>query len=465
MHNSIERASLKGIRRMKASQYNIINMFSEDKGIAYNSYSGALVEISSEFCNILKQIESGKEQNILSEHEQEILSNMKRCGFIIDDVVDESAEFQKIIERQRKNEKALKLVIAPTLNCNFECPYCFEECRTGKMSDDVQDSIVRFVDVKLQNGAVQTVSVTWYGGEPLLEKNIIYSLADRLIDLCAKYNVDYTSSIITNGYLIDSISAEGLKNSKVKFAQITIDGDKDFHNRRRHLKGNLTDDTYDKIISGINILNSFGIRVSIRINVDSENNENIKKGISELSSRIKDKSKTSVYLGHVFDSEHNGYCQSTGCLSYEQFGQCRLDSAELIENSGFMKSIQNSYPRLRPNYCMATLQSSFVIGPYGEMYKCWNDIGHIEYSIGTTDTYTENQIASTEENSWLEYSPLDDEKCKSCGVLPICGGACPRDIVHSGKGHVCESDYYIVKDLMNFYYNKMKGVNDDGNNH
>ena len=64
------------------------------------------------------------------------------------------------------SKRIFRLTIAPTLDCNFDCPYCYENRRNGKMSEEVQDALIDFI----QNSVTSETSVmdiSWYGGEPL----------------------------------------------------------------------------------------------------------------------------------------------------------------------------------------------------------------------------------------------------------------------------------------------------------
>lgn len=49
------------------------------------------------------------------------------------------------------------------------------------------------------------------------------------------------------------------------------------------------------------------------------------------------------------------------------------------------------------------------------LIKAIGNIKNHQISIQKTADYT------------FQYSPFDDEECKKCAILPICGGGCPID--------------------------------------
>lgn len=97
----------------------------------------------------------------------------------------------------------LGLVLCPTLGCNFDCPYCFENHYAGKMSAEVQDDDVALAGRMIDASAPERMKVTWFGGEPLLAPEIVESLSQRLIALADERGIEYDAGIITNGYLLD----------------------------------------------------------------------------------------------------------------------------------------------------------------------------------------------------------------------------------------------------------------------
>ena len=66
---------------------------------------------------------------------------------------------------------------------------------------------------------------------------------------------------------------------------------------------------------------------------------------------------------------------------------------------------------------------SIVIGPEGELYKCWNDVAK------SNKVYGHIGIGITNERVLYDYltkaDPFDDERCRTCLLLPVCGGGCP----------------------------------------
>lgn len=96
--------------------------------------------------------------------------------------------------------------------------------------DAIIDMVEKMVEQK------NDISITWYGGEPLIGKHIIYSLSEKFIKICNKYSVNYGAYMVSNGFLVTEEVIEQLKKYKVTGVQLTIDGPPEIHNIRR-LKG------------------------------------------------------------------------------------------------------------------------------------------------------------------------------------------------------------------------------------
>lgn len=151
---------------MKVSQYNSIYDFPSNPSqkLMFNAKSLALALVD---CSKVEQYE-----NYCQTHEEipdeAFLNDLKTGGFLIDDSIDEKAilKYEQLCSRYSRSH--LSLVIAATSNCNFRCVYCYERSvlRASTMSEATQEAIVKFVESEAPH--LESFTVTWYGGEPLL---------------------------------------------------------------------------------------------------------------------------------------------------------------------------------------------------------------------------------------------------------------------------------------------------------
>jgi len=76
------------------------------------------------------------------------------------------------------------------------------------MDIDTQNYLFDFVKKSLLENNCKYLSIMWYGGEPLLHKNVIYDLSEKFTSFCIKNSIAYSAAIVTNGFLLDSETAK-----------------------------------------------------------------------------------------------------------------------------------------------------------------------------------------------------------------------------------------------------------------
>lgn len=428
---------------MIKSKYNIFFDY-EDRKIAFNAMTCGLAEVDDEFFSVYNSLDS-----ISEDDSRQIVADMKKGGFILGDDSDELKILKYRNNRGKFNDSFFSLVIAPTIQCNFACPYCYETARPGMMSKEVQDKLVELVE---QNASQKkNIDITWYGGEPLLAKSIIYDLSERFMEICSRYEVPYTAGIITNGYLFEEEDIEKFNKYRIRYAQITIDGTKEIHNTRRILKKTPEIGTFDKIIETVRMLNRSESRVVIRINVDKTNIENTNRLIEYLASPEVgiDKTKTNISFGHVKANTDNSSKVKSNCMSTKEYSVEVLELQKKLHDCGFCAQAYPHYPGIKANYCGADSICTFVIDHEGYKYKCWNEVGCIEQSVGNilweTTEYTDDMISR--DIKYMTHYPWEREECRNCEVLPICMGGCPFDYVENHKLS-CERWKYSLIDSL-----------------
>ena len=318
------------------------------------------------------------------------------------------------------------LTLCPTMNCNFDCPYCFEHHRPGKMSRETQDAVISLAGKMLDASGGKHLSVTWFGGEPLLAADVIEVLSGRLIALAKEKNASYTAGIITNGYLLSQKNIDMLARCEIKSCQVTIDGLGEAHNATRHLTDGGA--TFDRIIS--NLRNGkIPFRVSIRQNVQESNMAEIPKVQAFIEQLARDSGNSISYApapvsGNDATKERGG---QIGLL-------CQTDLSEvgLLQEAG-------RFAAGRGHYCGANVLFSVGIDEEGRLFKCWEAAGMEELAFGNArdwDPMDPLNTASDPDKMTMYLNtalPLEDRECRECVWLPLCVGGCPHRRLHEGR--------------------------------
>lgn len=436
---------------MKKSKYTKIINLEDGKIIAFNSVTCALAEVDEDFLNVLENIESIDEENLTGKM-KELVDDMSAGNFIVNDRIDEL----KLLKYRNYNGKfksgGLGLVIAPTLACNFACPYCYETAKPGMIIQKVQDSLIEMIEENAKHK--NDISITWYGGEPLLAKDIIFDFSKRAIGICEREKVNYSSYMVTNGYLIDDDIVKKMKEAKITGAQITIDGPPSIHNKRRRLK-NSSDETFNKILENVKKLINNGItNIAIRINVDKTNIDYVEELLDILEeNNLKD---VIVNLGHV--SAYTEACSGvvSSCMNTEEYAESDSKYQKILFERGYKVSGSYPfYPSIKANYCCADHVGAYVIDPEGYMYKCWNDVGNVDRAVGNVctikDEIDEKMYAMNLD--YILWSPFEYKECQECSILPICMGGCPYKGLTSKKPE-CEKWIYNLEQTIIATYNQ-----------
>ena len=373
----------------------------------YNSQTNLFMQIGEDLYRLLY------DENF-EKIESSVLERLIKSKFIL----EEKEQYNYYYNQKTKflannyNSKHLYLVIAPTTGCNFSCPYCFEGEKKGKlMSDEMISHLLSFI--KGHKNA-ETLSITWYGGEPLLGFEKIKKI---LSAIHTETSLKITSqNLVTNGYLLSEEIIDFLAKNKFKSMQITIDGIKENHDSTRFLKDK-TISTFDKIMENLEKVVSFlpDCKTSIRINIKKNNMDDYQQMYRLLYERFPH-SNLYVYPGFIREETQDG-CR----MCYESMFDYDTRYAFYDEMRQNGLNI-NFFPKYASKGCMVSKMYSYIIGPSGEIYKCWNDVNHPEKIIGNI----QNKEITNKSlfYAYQEATPFEDEKCKNCFAFPICSGGC-----------------------------------------
>ena len=354
------------------------------------------------------------------------LRNFIRGGYILQEGVDERGFIEKQYNQRRNNSRSLNLTILPTISCNFGCDYCTQGLDKPhiKMSPEVQDAIINTIKAKAPN--LSYLSVTWFGGEPLLQPKIITSLSDRILEICEQHNITYSALMVSNGWFLTSEIAQQLHDRKVKSIQVTLDGSGEFHDQRRHLLGG--NPTFERLIKNVRaVVENTPMRITIRVNIDERN----RVGIYKLMDRLIDEGlngrrNLGIYFAPVESrtQECHGVCEST--MKKKEYGDFEVE----LQRYAYENKL-TSLPAM-PSFhglCCALKAENMVILPDGDLHKCWDTVGEPHRKVGTIfdlDKFATNPL----HQEWINWSPFKEKTCSTCKLLPTCTGACAQKYLY-----------------------------------
>jgi uncharacterized protein len=226
----------------------------KDRVYWYNTLSGASVLMSPEQLDVLKErvvqgIQTG------ADDWSEVLAFLSRHGFVVSEEVDELALAVEKYDRTITDKTTLSLVIAPSMQCNMRCYYCYEGDKFDAVDAGLQvqdvEALIAFVRSRLaENGKL---GVTWFGGEPLMALDFVLAASRRLQTLCKAANAAYAFRMVSNGYLLDAGSAARLACHGITSVQVTFDGSQKSHDlvRRSKVGRGPGQPSFERIIANI----------------------------------------------------------------------------------------------------------------------------------------------------------------------------------------------------------------------
>lgn len=337
------------------SRYNIRTRVPEtDKTVIVNLLKGTCLEYSPIELYFMSALDEISESH-------PIINLLEKRGVICN--YDEVAAIEAASHIIAKRTQAVGLVICPTMTCNFDCPYCFENHYAGKMSASVQDDVISLAERLMEVNAAKALKVTWFGGEPLLASEVIESLSGRLITLADERGAAYDASIITNGYLLDQDMVDRLARCKVNAVQITLDGLGAIHDSTRHLSGG--GPTFERIVRNLRECD-IPFCIFVRHNVHEGN----RCEMGELESfvgRLSDKSGNEM---HYFSARVVGSEAAEG-----RGRQVRLLCGP-AEMEVALEADSRRFGRGRAAFCGANGLEGVAIDHLGNLYQCWEVVGN-----------------------------------------------------------------------------------------
>lgn len=418
----------------------IIRSEYEDEFIWYNVFTGSIVSIkdyeidnvfTDDYCNYADFLV----QNYFLVPEQ----------FNEEELLTEYRKRKTIPITTNSLTRLGNFTILTTTKCNARCFYCYQLHSKQKMhmTEETAHKVARYIIDSTFEG--QRLFIGWFGGEPLYNQKVIDIITTKIVSA----NRELHSSIITNGYLLDEKTCKrAAQDWHISNVQVTLDGTEEIYNKAKNFIYKDTN-AFQKVIQNIHFMLNNGLSVSIRINVDLHNVDNLKELVTFLAEEFKNRPNFSVYLHELFDD------QKTLERSKQIFENME-EISSLITELGLRAQGMNVPDTIKSLHCMVDDDRSVVITPDGQLGVC-EHYEH-EHFIGHIDNPTD--LNMDEIKAWREMSEFE-EICEDCPYKPACLKCklCPDHKICD----VYEKDYILHRtkeDLKLIYTDYLKRENE-----
>jgi sulfatase maturation enzyme AslB (radical SAM superfamily) len=144
-----------------------------------------------------------------------------RAVDVADALLGERALWMKAF-REYTFDYAPRLVVIPTWQCELRCTYCFIPKQDGRVMD--RATMERSIDLLLGT-ELPAVWLQFFGGEALLEYELVRHGIDYLVDRGAALGKEVGAVVSSNGWSLDRAKLDWLAQRPVRL-ELSLDGDR-----------------------------------------------------------------------------------------------------------------------------------------------------------------------------------------------------------------------------------------------
>lgn len=333
----------------------------------------------------------------------------------------------------------MEYIIYLTEKCNLNCTYCYENKRN---KDILFDSIKKLIDYEIERKEKYAI-IDFYGGEPLLKKDVIRDTIEYIKTKKSKTRFYY--GITTNGTLLDDEFIKYMsKNNFVNIAY-SIDGTEETQNlNRQTIYGEETFKIVEK--NAKKLLKTFDD--AIAMTVVTKNNllrlsENVKY-LFELGFKT---------INLLFDYSQDWNDEDLKDI-IEQYGKVtqiyeekilQEDDVQIPVIDDKIKTYIDEKYNCNENCILG--KSTIVVGVDGNFYPCIQFVNNYRFIIGNC----KDGIDVKAKINLIKENNKENEICKKCAIRTRCKHMCAcrnyslTNNIQELSPIVCETEKILIE--------------------
>ena len=352
-------------------------------------------------------------------------------------IAKDDGEFEDELE-ERFSGPCNTLVLSVASGCNLACRYCYcGVCRDelpdkGLMPEATArravDRLFALADPKVD------VRITFFGGEPLLNKPVIRKVVARCNELAAERGQRAGYSITTNATLMDDETADLFVENNFGL-MASLDGPQPMHDGQCPTRAG--GGSFALAVAGIHRLLDRGARVTVRCTMAHPAPDAM-----ELIRFFSELGVSSVVLGTVCNPAFPSACDFTEDDD-RTFRRCVGDKVipwmvaeraagrtpiyDPFEEIGEFQG-KESHPDKVPTLRCGACHGAMAVAPDGTLYPCHRFVGMEKWAVGRL---AEGPDKNRCKAFWRDYRAATRGACAECWAYRVCGGPCPWEIARA----------------------------------
>ncbi len=348
------------------------------------------------------------------------------------ELIDEGLLFSKDIfedisldiKNRETSVKAICLNVAHT--CNLSCEYCFAKGGKYHGKDAIMDidTAKSAIDFLVENSSNHyNLDVDFFGGEPLLNFDLVKETVSYARSLEDKYNKHFNFTLTTNGMLLDDDVIEYL-NENMKNVVLSLDGRAEKHDHfRKKLNG---EGSFNEVVPKFqNFVKKRGDKEYYMRGTFTANNLDFTEDIKTYLDLGFDRTSLEPVVGNETESyalkeEH----LETIYNEYEKLADMMIEKIDQGENFVFyhyMIDLENGpCAHKRISGCGSGTEY-MAITPTGGIYPCHQFVGNDDFLLGNLEEGIKKHEIIDEFKQCNCYSK---DECRSCWANMYCSGGC-----------------------------------------
>ena len=439
---------------MRASRFNVASPVpGTPDTFLFNTFSDSQVVVSPEVIDLLARLDRG-ETDETDPSTSTALAELRELGFVVESREAEEQALAAFFHDLREDRRHLRVTLLTTLQCNFACDYCIQgdhaehDSSGARMSLETAARVADWMEARLDAVRPERFTLTFFGGEPLLNMPVVLALAERMWHACQRRGISAGVSLITNGLLLTEAVVDRLLPFGLSGVKITLDGDRTTHDRLRPLRGG--QGTFDRIIANMAAI-APKVRLSVGGNFDVGSAESYPALLTFLRSQPFADRIAKVAFKPIIRGPNTGRPLSSSaggrqlipltpvtssgaplggtCMTVAGHGSqaSPCDSCGLVDDRmGWLRAETRAHGfetldgvHLGP--CDLHRRHAYTVGPDGALYACPGFSGEGALATGHVDP-ARDAVHDAARARFDAHAPW--KACGDCALVPVCGGGC-----------------------------------------